>query len=338
MAVCAEKIRLMSFLKSEAGAIILWLAASLFAAALLTPHLYDAGKNLAETAESKEYPEAIEHIAGSAGRAKIDRYFSRALLISGLALLPLLIRRVKRLPRDPLADAYTLRKSPWGIRLAHLGGGLVIGAASLGVLAVVLEISGAAAPRDTELSAGKFLSKAFIPALGAGVIEELIFRGLLLGLWLRACSLRTAWIGSSVMFSFVHFLSPPDGMMIADPRAWLAGFEILGGTLGHFANPAFFVTEFATITLLGLILGWCRLRTFSLWLPIGLHAGLVFALKTFSMARTLDPESPLHPWFIGNDLKSGILPLAALGICFACCMISVRIFPAKSEISDPGNG
>lgn len=326
----------MRFLKSEAGAIILWLAASLFAAALLTPHLYDAGKNLAERAETNDYPETIESIARSADRAKPDRYFSRSLLISGLALLPLLIRRVKRMPRDPHAyDVYALRKSPWGKRLAQLGGGLVIGAASLGVLALVLEISGAAIPRDVELSAGKFLSKAFIPALGAGVIEELIFRGLLLGLWLRAFSVRTAWIGCAVMFSFVHFLSPPPGMVIADPRAWHSGFVILGGTLGHFANPAFFVTEFATLTLLGLILGWCRIRTFSLWLPIGLHAGLVFALKTFSMARTLDPASPLHPWFIGNDLKSGLLPLTALGFCFVCCIVIVRIFPAKSETSDP---
>lgn len=323
----------MRFLKSEAGAIILWLAASLFAAALLAPHLYDAGKNLAESAAAKEYPAAIESIASSAGRAKIDRFFSRSLLISALVMLPLLILRVKRLPRDPEADAYALRKSPWGNRLAHLGGGLVIGAASLGALAVVLEISGAAVPRDTELSAGKFLSKAFMPALGAGVIEELIFRGLLLGLWLRACSARTAWVGSSVMFAFVHFLSPPDGMVITDPRAWHAGFEILGGTLGHFADPAFFVTEFATLTLLGLILGWCRLRTYSLWLPIGLHAGLVFALKTFSMTRTLDPGSPLHPWFIGGDLKSGLLPLAALGLCFALCIIVVRVFPVKSETS-----
>lgn len=327
----------MRFLKSEAGAIIIWLAASLFAAALLTPHLYDAGKDLAGSAASEDYPAAIESIARSAGRADPDRYFSRSLLFSALALLPLLIRRVKRLPRDPAADIHALRKALWKRRLAHLGGGLLVGAASLGALALVLEITGAAVPREgVELSAGKFFSKAFIPALGAGVIEELVFRGLLLGLWLRACSVQTAWIGSSVMFSFVHFLSPPEGMVIADPRAWHAGFEILSSTLGHFSDPAFFVTEFATLTLLGLILGWCRLRTFSLWLPIGLHAGLVFALKTFSMTRGLNLESPLHPWFIGNDLKSGLLPFAALGVCFACCALVVRLFPAEPEISDPG--
>lgn len=317
----------MRFLKSEAGALILWLAVSLFAAALLTPHLYDAGKNFAESAKSKDYPAAVESIARSAERAQPGRYFSRSLLISALALLPLLILRVKRLPRNPKTEVYALRKSPWDKRLTHLGGGLIIGAASLGALAFILDISGAAVPRDAELSAGKLFSKAIVPALGAGVIEELVFRGLLLGLWLRTCSVRTAWIGSSVMFSFVHFLSPPDGIVIADPRAWHAGLELLSSTLGHFADPLFFVTDFAMLTLLGLILGWCRLHTFSLWLPIGLHVGLVFALKSFFMTRSLNPESPLHPWLIGGDLKSGLLPLAAFGVCFALCRIVVRFFP-----------
>ena len=120
-------------------------------------------------------------------------------------------------------------------------------------------------------------------------------------------------------------------MEISDPRAWHAGFEILGSTLGHFTNPAFFVTEFLTLTLLGLLLAYCRIRTFSLWLPIGTHAGLVFALKTFSMARSIDPDSPLHPWFIGGDLKSGILPLAALGVCFAACITITRFLRREGD-------
>ena len=326
----------MRFLKSEAGAIILWLAASLLAAALLTPHLYGWGKALFASTELIDYPAAVESIASSAGRAKPDRYFSRSLLISALALLPLLIRRVKCLPRDPLADVYALRRLPWSKRLTLLACGLLIGMASLGALALVLEATGAAAPRETGFSIVKFFSKAFVPALGVGLVEELLFRGLLLGLWLRTYPVRTALIGSSLMFSVVHFLSPPDGMVIADPRAWYAGFEILGSTLGHFANPLFFVTDFTMLTMIGLLLGWCRISTFSLWLPIGLHAGLVLALKTISMVRVISIESPLPLLLIGNDLKSGLLPLATIGLCFACCLVVVRIFPAKSETSDPG--
>lgn len=336
MVVRTEEVRLMRFLKSEAGAIILWLAASLFLAALLTPHLYDAGKNLAESAKTNDYPAVIESVAGSAESAKIDRYFSRSLVISGLSLLPFLVCWMKRIPHNPQVNFYALRKFPLSKRFTYLLTGVLVGAASLGAGTLVLEITGATVPRDAEFSAGKFFSKVLMPTLGSGVIEELIFRGLLLGLWLRAGSVLTAWIGSSVMFSLIHFLSPPDGMMIADPHAWHAGFEMLGGTLGHFTDRAFFASEFATLTLLGLILGWCRLRTFSLWLSIGLHAGIVFTLKTFYLVRTLDHSSPLHPWFIGNDLKSGLLPLAAIGVCFACCVVIVRICPpAKTEISAP---
>jgi hypothetical protein len=58
--------------------------------------------------------------------------------------------------------------------------------------------------------------------------------------------------------------------------------------------------------------------------------------KTISMVRGMNIESPLPLWLIGNDLKSGLLPLATIGLCFACCLVVVRIFPAKSETSDPG--
>jgi membrane protease YdiL (CAAX protease family) len=326
----------MRFLKSEAGAITLWLVASLFAAALLTPYLYDWGKAFAASAELNDYPSFLESIASSAGRANLDRFFSRALLISALALLPALIRRVKKLPRKDGAERHALRKLTWKQRLTHLACGLLTGALVLGVLGVILELTGVVIPRETGFSAGKLFSKALISALGAGVVEELIFRGLVLGLWLRACSVGTAWIGSSLMFSFVHFLSPPIGMQIADPRSWHAGLEMLGATLGHFANPLFFITNFTTLALLGLLLGWCRIRTSSLWLPIGLHAGLVFTLKTFSISRSLDLESPFYPWLIGNDLKSGVLPLVFLGICFGICVGIVRMLPMSRSETNHG--
>ncbi|MDP4623674.1 MAG: CPBP family intramembrane metalloprotease [Akkermansiaceae bacterium] len=316
----------MRFLKSEAGAIILWLAVSLLAAALLTPYLYDAGKTLAHNAETADYPSIIESIAGSAGRAEPDRFFSRALLIAGLALVPLLARRIKAIPRDPASIVPPSSRLPWSQRLAQLGTGILIGAATLGALALILHLAGAADSKDETFSISRFFSKALIPALGAGVVEELIFRGLILGLWLRASPALTAWIGSSLFFAFVHFLKAPPGMEISDPRAWHAGLEILGNALGHFANAKFFVTEFTTLAVFGLILAWCRSRTNALWFPIGLHAGLVLALKTFTLTRDTNTHSPLYPWFIGTDLKTGILPVVTLGFSFVACFFVVRLF------------
>lgn len=314
----------MRFLKSEAGAILIWLFASLLLAALLTPHLYDAGKAFAASAQSSDYPAVLESVAKSAQKAKPDRYFSRCLLVSALVLLPFLIRRVKRIPDRGNRAEFALKKQSWARRGAQLGTGLVIGMVALGSLALILHFTGASEPNGKSITFSKILSKAFVPALGAGVIEEWIFRGLLLGLWLRACALKTAWIGSSVMFSFLHFLKPPAGIEITDPYAWHAGLEILSSTLGHFTNPTFFVTEFATLTFLGMILAYSRIRTHSICYAIGLHAGLVFALKTFSMTQALNPDSPLHPWFIGSDLKSGLLPLLALGCSMIATVFCVR--------------
>lgn len=324
MALHTKESRLIGFLKSEAGAILLWLAASLFLAALFTPYLYAAGKNLAHTAEIRDFSGLVESIANSARRAKPDRFFSRCLLVSALALLPALIRRVKNIPRRENANQYALRTLTWPERFVHSSTGFLIAATILAALGLVLHFTGAAIPKDTTLSAGKIFSKALIPALGAGVIEEVVFRGLLLGLWLRACTMWTAWAGSALTFAFMHFLSPPPGVEIANPYAWHSGFELLASTLGHFSNPLFFVTDFATLALLGLLLAYCRTRTFSLWLPIGIHAGLVFALKTFSLTHNINPASPLHPWLIGMDLKSGILPLVFLAICFLISIAAVR--------------
>lgn len=315
----------MKFLKSEAGAIVLWVAASLLCAAILAPHFYTAGKALiplispppgAELQNLGTLDGIGASLAGSLDRARLDRYFSRALLFSALLLLPALFHRVKSLRTSP-ETPHRLQKLPWPARLIHLGTGLFIGAASLGLLGLTLELLGASTPENSSLTLGKIVSKALLPALGAGIIEEIIFRGLILGLWLRACSLWTACIGSSFLFSFLHFIKPPKGMQIDDPGAWSSGFEILGATLFHFTDPTFFITEFATLTLLGLILALCRINTRSLWLPIGVHAGLVFSLKIFATTQELVHSSTLNPWWIGNDLKTGILPILALCFCGA---------------------
>ena len=59
--------------------------------------------------------------------------------------------------------------------------------------------------------------KSLVPALVVAPLEEWLFRGVLLGLWLRFSRPAAACVGSSLLFAFLHFLKPPDGMAIADP-------------------------------------------------------------------------------------------------------------------------
>lgn len=63
---------------------------------------------------------------------------------------------------------------------------------------------------------------------------------------------------------------------------------------------------FTTLFLLGWILADARLRTRSLWLPIGLHAGWIFASGAFN--KIAHRDAIILPW-LGKNLLVGIVPL-----------------------------
>jgi membrane protease YdiL (CAAX protease family) len=77
--------------------------------------------------------------------------------------------------------------------------------------------------------------------------EELLYRGYQLVNLTEAFGVWPGVILSSIIFSYVHRL--------ADSHTWLA---------------------YLTLFLVGAVLAWVRLRTGSLWLPIGLHLGWNF--------------------------------------------------------------
>jgi uncharacterized protein len=71
------------------------------------------------------------------------------------------------------------------------------------------------------------------------------------------------------------------------------------------------LAAFATLFLIGCILADARVLTSSLWLPIGLHAGWIFASGTFNwLARA---RMVALPW-LGKNLLVGIIPLALAAV------------------------
>lgn len=307
----------MKFLKSEAGALVLWAFASLLGAAILAPWMYSAGKALAAHANANEASAFVEWLGAACDRAKIGRFFSRALTLCALLLLPLLIRRIRSIGRANHAGRImNLQQLGAKRSLLHVASAFVIAGGILWATGMILAQAGAFALDPGPIKSSRILSKCVAPAIGASLIEEWVFRGLVLGLWLRTSGPIKATIGSSLLFAFLHFLKPPGG--VSDPTSAFAGFELLGKVLLHFAEPEFFVTDFATLTVVGIILCWARLRTHSLWFPIGLHAGWVFAYAAFNLYYD-KVRHPLHPWGVGDNLRSGVVPLIALLITAAVC-------------------
>jgi membrane protease YdiL (CAAX protease family) len=209
--------------------------------------------------------------------------------------------------------------------------GCIIAAGLLWGLGAILDAAGAYVPKQQAPAAGKLLSKALVPAVAVALVEEWLFRGVLLGLWLRFARPVTACAGTALVFAFLHFLNPPAGSVIADPAHVLAGFQLLGKILLHFTDPLFFLTDFASLLAAGLILAWARVRTGALWFSIGLHAGWIAAFKAFNLFYQEVSDSPLRPWGIGENLRSGVLPLLTLGITAVICHFVLRRFSRASR-------
>ena len=320
------------FFQSEAGAAVLWVLSSLLLAALIAPWVYQGGKAFAAAAATHELGGILEWLGAACGRSKFGRYFSRSLSFSALVFLPLLFHRIRKLRTNQPSPECVLIKMPWKSVFPQLLTGCVIAGSMLWALTLVLESLGAYTPILHPPRTGKFLAGVLIPGVAASLAEETLFRGILLGIWLKSARPLSACVGTSLFFAFVHFLEPPPGSLV-NPASPLAGFELLGKILFHFTEPRFFVTDFATLFLVGMILAWARIRTRSLWFSIGLHSGWVMAFKSCNLLYTDVAVHPLRPWGVGDNIRSGLLPLLMLGLTAVICHYVLRYFERQRPIA-----
>ena len=237
-------------------------------------------------------------ILPSLARFDFESYFHRALLIAALILLWPLLRALRIGSWHDLA----LEKNP------RAGADLAIGFA---IAAIPLLCCGAViiALHIYSLRHGFLWQKmptVLVAASIVPVLEELLFRGFILGVLLRSFSRLGALLLTSGLFSIVHFLKAPDQTTPNDAVRWFSGFDSIAHSFGQFADPMLFAAGFLTLFALGCILADARLQTSSLLLPIGLHAGWIFANGTFSKAA--HRETLALPW-LGKDLLVGIVPL-----------------------------
>lgn len=187
--------------------------------------------------------------------------------------------------------------------------------------------------RDFNL--GKLFFAALLAGICVGLLEEFFFRGCMLGLALRTNTKWAALAIVSAIFSAVHFLEPPKDLAMPDSVSWWTGLWFVGQIFAKFANPSLLAAEFVLLFVLGWMLGWARLRTGSLWLVIGLHAGLVFGIKFFSaITRRAIPSEETMPW-VGPSLRSGVASMTVLILIGAVVWLWLRLtWPEKPKPSD----
>jgi membrane protease YdiL (CAAX protease family) len=292
----------------DAARLLLYLAGVVLLGALLAPPLFWLGQSL------------IAHgILPSLARFDFESYFHRALLIAALILLWPLLRAVRIGSWRGLA----LEKNP------RAGADLAIGFA---IAAIPLLCCGAViiALHIYSLRHGFLWQKmptVLVAASIVPVLEELLFRGFILGVLLRSFSRLGALLLTSGLFSIVHFLKAPDQTTPNDAVRWFSGFDSIAHSFGQFADPMLLAAGFLTLFAIGCILADARLQTSSLCLPIGLHAGWIFANGTFSKAA--HRETLALPW-LGKDLLVGIVPLILALASWALMRLWVKHADARA--------
>ncbi len=123
---------------------------------------------------------------------------------------------------------------------------------------------------------------AILGGLIIGIVEETVFRGMILRIFYTAT--RRPWVALAVMaafFAYTHFKVPTAVWAHVAPGVhWDTGwFVAFWTTCGISEN--FDAVQFLVLWLLGMVLGVLTLRTGSLLPAIGLHTGLVSALFFF---------------------------------------------------------
>jgi uncharacterized protein len=163
------------------------------------------------------------------------------------------------------------------------------------------------------------LGKVFLAAISVPFIEEVFFRGIVLGLLLRTGRKLLPVVAVSALFAAVHFLKGSEW----EPAvvSWKSGFQSIGDALAGFGDPMMVLAAFATLFVIGCILADARVLTRSLWLPIGLHAGWIFASGAFGwLARR---QMVALPW-LGRNLLVGIVPLGLAAITWVLMRLWLR--------------
>lgn len=144
------------------------------------------------------------------------------------------------------------------------------------------------------------LLKALLIGIVVGFIEETLFRGALLSGLLQQTNVFIAVFLSSLVYAAVHFLKyralGPDTEI-----NWYTGLDMLPDALFRFSDPVI-IDSFSTLFMFGVLLALIRIRNNNIAWCIGIHAGVVAAIK---LVRYLMDHVPENRYlFLVNDYNN----------------------------------
>lgn len=313
---------------------------SLIFAALLAPWVYHAMVWWFEVS-----PNSLNSYLAYKG---FEDYFDRLRWIPVVLALPWVLAKCR---------LWSLRRLGMGLETPQrkrMRKWFYIGCLLMGTVAFA-QLQFSPASLRVELSLGSIIGillKALVGGLLLGLLEETVFRGLILRLFYTAGGPIVALLLGSLFFAYVHFKMPdrmwndafppeitpaeaqvyalehgkPPPLDLKRVNAW-SGFYVAWGTIIGITQDFQWV-KFLNLFALGCVLSLLTLRSRSLMPAIGMHAGLVFIMLSYRKLAVI-PERSL---FLGGDgIVDGLFPLCLLTLLSILLVVLPASAPSGND-------
>ena len=256
-------------------------------------------------------PFAAAAVSAMGFRFPFPRIFDRTVMVIVAIAVITQARALRAIPLLRSGFAHPIRNLPRATR------GFLIAIVAIALLVYLAAFMGAHAS-DTSADLWRLIPKYFISAIAIAIIEEGFFRAFLLRGMEGDFGRTAALLLSSAIYSITHLIRSPAKFYVTGIHP-LAGFETLGMSLAHVANPASMLPTFIGLFLLGIVLAEAFLETGTVYFAIGLHAGFVMGAKLWP--RMTSAGLALPGWLGGWGSQPLISGLAAWAVAIAILLL-----------------
>ena len=301
--------------------------------AWLAPLVHDAGKALADVSSAKQINAPIHSLAAHCRAANFHDFYRSSLLLAALILLPPFSDWLARgrgagfgkliaLTRPGTSHSHhALAHNPLGIKQALHGFSRVTGL--LLAITAALTLGGLLEWKNPSVPLSSLVLGTLAAAIIHASLQEILFRGIAMSVFLQALPARMAALMSACLFTLTHLALHAAKAPLAAPDASDAGWQMLMQTFSQLIHFQYAITTLVPLLALGSVLACARLRTASLWLSVGLHAAWSFASQ-LSAGMTSPAADP--------PAITGFIPLASiLAIHFVARHLPPQLHAAPTE-------
>lgn len=221
---------------------------------------------------------------------KFGRIFNRLVMIFTLISIVVFVRFT---PKTLLDYGLTWRPDSRSSLIV----GFFTGVGILILFAALKFYAGLAAWSVQSLSVFQWVGKMIvITATGflIGVIEEFFFRGFIFKFFRSRLgwNLVLAVLITSIFYSLIHFVGEKKPFIGPDP-VFKDGLKLAAAPFMSLMEWQTYWRDAVGLFFFGIVLNMLAIRTASLYLPIGLHAGCVFFVKSDGLFVDFFNDAPL---------------------------------------------